>query len=133
MWSKTKLIIFIILVQVFSVNNVQASEYLRIRIYFGLSLPQGNSVSLDDWNTFEKNQITKYFDGFNVVNSTGYYKGKPERSKIVTIVLEEKDIPKAKKLARIYAEKFNQESVMVVTVPVVEWTFETSAKPDGHL
>lgn len=107
-------------------SALQASEQLRVRVYFGLSLPNGGAVSLEEWSNFERSEITKAFDGFNVVDSTGYYKGKPERSKIVTIVLVKEDIPKVKKLARSYAEKFKQESVMVVTVPVVEWSFERS-------
>ena len=50
----------------------------------------------------------------------GYYKGEPERSKDVTIILTEKEMEKAKGLARRYAKRFGQDSVMLVKVPVAE-------------
>lgn len=104
-------------------NPIQASDFFRLKMYFGLSLPKGHSVSLEEWKTFESQEITRFFDGFNVVDSVGYYKGRAERSKIVTIILTQKDIEKAKSLAKIYAKKFNQESVMIVIIPVAEWDF----------
>lgn len=100
-----------------------ADEIYRLRIFFGLSLPGGGAVSLNDWQVFERENLSKAFDGFNVVDSTGYYQGKPERSKIVTVIVDKKGIQKAKKLAKIYAKQFQQESVMIVKVPVLEWSF----------
>ena len=116
--------LFFILILLFSwSSNSYADDTFRLRLYFGLSLPQGRAVSLADWESFQQGYITKYFDGFNVVDSVGYYKGKPERSKIVTIIVKAKDIAKAKELASIYAKKFQQDSVMLVKVPVLEWDF----------
>ncbi len=100
-----------------------AGETYRLRLFFGLSLPDGGAVSLDDWQLFQREKIAKTFDGFNVVDSIGFYKGKPERSKIVTLIVEEKDIQKAKELAKSYAKQFRQESVMIVKVLVLEWSF----------
>jgi len=100
-----------------------ADEIYRVRLFFGLSLPAGGSVSLYDWETFEKDQISRTFDGYNIVDSTGYYKGKPERSKIATFIIDKKEMPKVKKLAKSYARQFHQESVMLVVVPVLEWSF----------
>ena len=71
----------------------------------------------------EKKQIAETFEGFNVVDSIGYYQGEPERSKIVTLIGEKKDILKAKELAKSYAKQFQQESVMIVVVPVLDWSF----------
>ncbi len=118
-------IIFTILVTamlIFSAHSF-ANEVYRLRIFFGLSLPSGGAVSLNDWQIFQQEEIAKVFEGFNVVDSTGYYKGKPERSKIVTVLVEETDIQKAKDLAALYAKTFQQESVMIVKVPVLEWSF----------
>ena len=103
--------------------NVYANEIYRVRLFFGLSLPNGGAVSLYDWQMFEKKQISQAFEGFNIVDSTGFYKGKPERSKIVTFIIEKKDIAKAKELAKSYAQQFQQDSVMLVVVPVLEWSF----------
>ncbi|WP_440056715.1 DUF3574 domain-containing protein (plasmid) [Pseudoalteromonas sp. T1lg65] len=102
-------------------------DVFRLRLYFGLSLPEGGAVSLAEWESFQKEQITKYFDGFNVVDSVGYYKGQPERSKIVTVIVTEQEVTKAKELASIYAKKFKQDSVMMVKVPVLEWDFIEAA------
>lgn len=100
-----------------------ALDIYRLRLFFGLSLPGGGSISLNEWQLFQQNEIAKVFDGFNVVDSIGYYKGTPERSKIVTLIIEEKEIPKAKELAARYAKQFDQDSVMLVKVPVLEWSF----------
>lgn len=100
-----------------------ADELYRLRMFFGLSIPGGGGVSLEEWQSFQQDEIVKVFDGFNVVDSVGYYKGKPERSKIVTVIVDSKDIKKAKELASLYARKFKQDSVMIVQVPVTEWSF----------
>jgi len=100
-----------------------AEDVFRLRMFFGLSIPDGGAVSLEEWNLFQQEEIIKTFDGFNVVDSVGYYKGKPERSKIVTVIVKQQDIKKAKELAALYSKKFKQESVMIVKVPVLEWSF----------
>jgi len=100
-----------------------AEDVFRLRMFFGLSIPRGGAVSLEEWNLFQQEEIIKTFDGFNVVDSVGYYKGKPERSKIVTVIVKQQDIKKAKELAALYSKKFKQESVMIVKVPVLEWSF----------
>ncbi len=100
-----------------------AEDIFRLRMFFGLSMPGGGAVSLEEWNLFQQEEIIKTFDGFNVVDSVGYYKGKPERSKIVTVIVKQQDIKKAKELAALYSKKFKQESVMIVKVPVLEWSF----------
>ncbi|MCK5719626.1 MAG: DUF3574 domain-containing protein [Thiomargarita sp.] len=105
-----------------------ADEIYRVRLFFGLSLPNGGAVSLYDWETFKKKQISPAFEGYNIVDSTGFYKGKPERSKIATFIVEKKDIPKIKELAKSYAQQFQQESVMMVVVPVLEWSFIEAIK-----
>jgi len=100
-----------------------AEDVFRLRMFFGLSIPGGGAVSLEEWNLFQQEEIIKIFDGFNVVDSVGYYKGKPERSKIVTVIVKQQYIKKAKELAALYSKKFKQESVMIVKVPVLEWSF----------
>jgi len=106
-----------------SFSGYAEDDIYRIRMFFGLSLPGGGAVSMAEWQNFQQNDIASTFDGFNVVDSTGYYKGVSERSKIVTIIVQSEDIPKAKALASRYARKFNQDSVMMVKIPVVEWSF----------
>jgi len=99
------------------------SELFRVRLFFGLSIPNGDGVSLNEWNEFQSQEIATAFEGFNIVDSTGFYKGKPERSKILTLIVKESEIEKVKSLARLYAQRFKQDSVMFVKVPVSEWDF----------
>ncbi len=118
-------IVFTILIATMLIFSgpVLANEVYRLRMFFGLSLPNGGAVSLNDWQRFQQEKIATTFEGFNVVDSTGYYKGKPERSKIVTVIVDEKGTQKAKDIAALYAKMFQQESVMIVKVHVLEWSF----------
>lgn len=100
-----------------------AEDVLSVRLFFGLSLPSGGAVSLADWESFQQKEIVPVFDGFNVVDSIGYYQGKPERSKLVTVILPVSELEKARSLASLYAKQFKQDSVMLVSVPVVNWQF----------
>jgi hypothetical protein len=68
-------------------------------------------------NTLQGFQNKKKSKGFNIVETTGYYKGQPERSKVVTIVFKDdkETMNKIKAIAQDYAKRFGQESVLVVT------------------
>ncbi len=109
-------------------TSVLNDDIFRVRLFFGLSVPNGGAVSLSDWEEFERKQISQYFEGYNIVDSTGFYKGEPERSKIATFIVLKTDIPKIKELASAYAKQFQQESVMMVSVPVSEWSFIEAEK-----
>ena len=104
-------------------NDKFTTETLRLRMFFGLSIPDGGIVSEEEWMSFQQKEIAGTFDNFNVVESVGYYKGDPERSKILTAIIKAEDLKKAKKLASRYSKQFKQDSVMLVTVPVLEWNF----------
>ena len=115
-------ILVITLVLAASSTSHAKDEVFRLRLFFGLSIP-GGGVSLEQWQAFQQDEIAKVFEGFNVVDSTGFYQGKSERSKIVTVIVKSHEVSKAKALASLYAKKFNQDSVMMVKVPVLEWSF----------
>jgi hypothetical protein len=100
-----------------------ADDIVSVRLYFGLCLSDGRSISLSDWASFEEQHIAKAFEGYTIVESTGAYKGVPEWSKVATIVLKESEIPKAKNLAKCYAKKFSQKSVMMTVSPISQWEF----------
>ena len=99
------------------------AEIYQVRLFFGLSLPEGGGVSLQEWEEFEKEELSGAFEGFNVVDATGYYEGVPERSKVVLLIVEEEQLPAVEELARRYARRFNQDSVMLVKTEVEEWRF----------
>ena len=90
----------------------------QIRVFFGLSCPAGRGVSLEEWQKWEHTVLAKKLPGFNVVDSTGYYNGRAERSKVVTIIVFEEDQKTEqviRTIARDYADKFGQDSVLMVT------------------
>ena len=122
--SRKRVVWVLAAVVVFSISSVgYALEAYSVRLFFGLSLPDGNAVSLYDWEQFKTEEIARSFEGYNIVDSTGFYEGKPEQSKIVTLVVKKEEIPKVKALAKSYAKQFHQDSVMMVIVPVLEWSF----------
>ena len=123
MTRKLSLILCVAILSLGFGSAASSDEVFRLRMFFGLSMPGGGAVSLEEWNSFQQEEITQAFDGFNVVDSVGYYKGKPERSKVVTVIVKQQDIKKAKELAALYSKRFKQESVMLVKVPVLEWSF----------
>ncbi len=117
------LVIFITLTPLTASSHTPETQIYRVRLFFGLSLPEGGSVSFHDWQYFLQKHIATTFDGFNVVDSLGFYKGKPERSKVITLIVMKQEMPKIEALARLYAQKFHQDSVMMVSVPVLDWRF----------
>ncbi len=111
------------IVCLFTTATAHADDVFRVRLFFGLSKPDGGAVSLKDWQDFETNTISKHFFGYNVADSVGFYKKEPERSKILTLIVKEEELEKVKTLARDYARRFDQESVMMVKIRVEEWSF----------
>ena len=70
-------------------NHGFPTEILRLRMFFGLSIPDGRIVSEEEWMAFQQEKIAGTFDNFNVVESVGYYLGDPERSKIVRELIQQ--------------------------------------------
>lgn len=106
----------------------ERNDVYQIQLFFGLSKPDGGVVTLLEWNAFEEDVIaTEFYSGFTVLDATGYYQGKQERSKIVTLVVKEAAIEqrliKIRQIAKVYAAKFGQESVMLTKSAVLEWDF----------
>ncbi|GAK82604.1 hypothetical protein JCM19238_147 [Vibrio ponticus] len=101
-----------------------ASEFdYRAELFFGLSIPSGGHVTNQQWQDFVDQQIVPKFQGFNILNSMGYWQGKQENAKIVTILLTERQIPLAREIAQIYAKQFEQDSVMLVLSSVTKTEF----------
>lgn len=100
-----------------------AADIYSVQLYFGLSVPDGSNVTNKQWEQFVSNSITKRFDGFNIVDSRGYWKGKPEPSKIVTIIVKQEQLKDIEVIAKDYAQQFHQDSVMLVQSPVENLKF----------
>ncbi len=104
-------------------DEISNQDLIKIKMFFGLSIPTGGQVSPGDWHSFEKNILGQSFEGFNVVDSFGYYKGVKERSKIVTVVIPESDKRKVDLVAETYCQVYKQDSVMVLVIPVESCEF----------
>ncbi|MDK1286348.1 DUF3574 domain-containing protein [Pseudoalteromonas umbrosa] len=95
-----------------------------LKMYFGLSIPTGGHITTSQWQHFESNQLAKTFAGFSVVDAVGYYKGKKEHSKVVTIYnASAEDIAAANLLAKKYSQLFNQDSVLIALLNVSQVSF----------
>ncbi|MCG7551669.1 DUF3574 domain-containing protein [Pseudoalteromonas sp. Of7M-16] len=104
-------------------NHTQSTG---IKMYFGLSIPTGGEVTPQQWQQFESNQVANTFTGFSVTDSVGYYKGKKEHAKVITIYnASAADIEAANQLGKQYAQLFNQDSVLVVLLDVAQIRFVT--------
>lgn len=110
-----KLIIFIYLM---IAPQMLAAELSQVKMVFGLSKPGGGGVSLREWHEFETKVLATVFDGFTVQDVTGYYKGQPERAKLLLILLPSDKIKRAKQVALSYQKRFHQESVLLITEKV---------------
>lgn len=98
-------------------------EKISYEIYFGLSRPDGTTITETDWDNFVNEEIVPRFpEGFTIVDSKGYWHDYStnvtisENSKIVIIYggFSEEDIQKIIDLKNIYKEEFEQDSVMLV-------------------
>jgi hypothetical protein len=100
------------------VTTASHAQDKRVRMFLGLSFPKGGGVSLQQWQEWERTVLAKQLEVFNIVETTGYYKGQPERSKVVTVIVfkgDKETMNKIKAIAQDYAKRFGQESVLVVT------------------
>jgi len=115
-------LVLIIFMSFLSTSAV-ADDWMRTRMFFGLSVPDGGGVSLQQWEKFRDEVIAPVFkQGFNVVDSIGFWYGGMERSKILTVFYPAKDAQsfqmRLKGIAAGYTKLFKQDSVLMVTAPV---------------
>ncbi|EED31486.1 hypothetical protein NOR53_2742 [gamma proteobacterium NOR5-3] len=90
----------------------------QLQMFFGLSKPGGGAVSYQEWQHFQNQDIAAAFDGFTVSETIGYYQGAAERSRVVTLLINKADIPKAQSLATLYVKRFGQQGVMMIQTPL---------------
>ncbi|MBQ4809734.1 DUF3574 domain-containing protein [Pseudoalteromonas luteoviolacea] len=105
-------------------SPIISNNHQGIKMYFGLSKPTGEVISPQQWLEFETNHLAQAFEGFALVDATGYYKGSKEGSKVVTLYnATAKDLAIAQALAREYCRLFDQDSVLLVQVGVEKIQF----------
>lgn len=101
------------------------SGFTRAELVFGLSKPDGSTVSPQEWTDFLEQSIAPRFrQGFTVVDASGSWtfesgKTEIENSKIVIIVYKGDEVM-AQNIDAIlheYKTRFSQEAVLKILIP----------------
>ena len=100
-------------------------RWVRSEIHFGLSRPDGSSISQEDWQKFMDDVVTPAFPaGLSVVDSRGQWRNASghidkEPSKVL-VLLHPRAAEVEQRIDEIrstYCRRFQQEAVMKVTSP----------------
>lgn len=101
-------------------------SFIREELYFGLSFPDGGTISEVQWQQFLREEITPRFrDGLTVVDAYGQWLDSSEnlvreRTKLV-ILIHPESAERDRAIREIidsYKQKFQQESVLRVSASV---------------
>ena len=91
-------------------------------LYCGGQTPHG-IVSDQSFRGFLADIVTPRFDGFTVRTGVGYWKGEPEPCREIVILGDDDDRYAIYSVARSYANRFEQESVLVTTAELLSGDF----------
>ena len=86
---------------------------------YGRSIGQDGYVSDLDWEMYCKEVLDSHFDGYTVTDANGCWKSQHERTKQVSIDTDDEDA--IEKVAWLYKDMFNQESVGWFITPSMEF------------
>lgn len=111
-------------------------QMLKATLYLGASIPSGGMVSPERFADY-LTHVTPHFPGFTVMEGHGYWKGQPEMTRTLVILME--DAPANRGQIRFFAEQyktmFGQESVMHEFQPVEValncWPYHPNAGIEG--
>jgi hypothetical protein len=106
--------------------RAEAADY-QYKLYFGLSKPNGGSVSAAEWQAYEA-EFAAAFPGFNVAETNGFYLRDKEGSRIITLFMDDCREPALRAMVQTYVRRFGQDSVLVAKSALEKWELVT---PDG--
>ena len=86
---------------------------------YGRSIGQDGYVSDLDWEMYCKEVLDSHFDGYTVTDANGCWKSQHERTKQVSIDTDDQDA--IEKVAFLYKDMFDQESVGWFITPSMEF------------
>lgn len=99
-----------------------AEPWIRTELFFGLSRPDGSTISETEWESFLDAEITPRFpDGLTVLSASGQWQGEDsqiveEPSKLLILLYPREAIPEShleiEEIRAAYEVRFKQESVL---------------------
>lgn len=99
-----------------------AEPWIRTELFFGMSRPDGGSISDGEWASFLDTEVTPRFpDGLTVLSAEGQWQGEnnqivEEPSKVLILLYPREAIPESHKeieeIRAAYEKAFQQESVL---------------------
>jgi hypothetical protein len=99
-----------------------AEPWIRTELFFGMSRPDGGTISESDWERFLDAEVTPRFpDGLTVLSAAGQWQGEDnqiveEPSKLLILLYPREAIPESHKeieeIRAAYEKAFQQESVL---------------------
>ena len=99
---------------------------LVAQLFFGQGVPHGGDISVTQWQSFLRNDVTPRFpDGLTVFDAYGQWRDPKtmrigrERAKVIEIATDDTPDVRAKleDIAARYRARFHQQSVGIVTMP----------------
>lgn len=88
-------------------------------LYFGANIPAGATVSDSDFARFLADSVTPRFPGFTLATLDGYWKGEPEKVRVLTLLHEDDSSfrTNVRIIAEHYKSDFGQEAVAYSFTP----------------
>jgi hypothetical protein len=96
-----------------------ADSFVADRLYLGRSIPDGGTVSEEDWTRFVREVVTPDFPGFTVYRVEGYWMGERESTFVLELLHRATVDTNATvdAIAAEYRRRFRQQAVLRVTSP----------------
>ena len=98
---------------------------IETQLFFGMSKPDGGSVSEEDWDAFLQRQIVPHFaEGFAVLETHGFWQdGQSQRTisepgRMISRLLRPGDAEAIPLIVEAYKQQFHQESVLRIDTTV---------------
>lgn len=90
---------------------------LEVKMYFGLSKPNGKQVSFKQWREFKEEKLVPELGGFTELDGIGVWQDAKfgnlisENSKVIIFVTD--DLEPVYHVAKCYKQRFSQDAVLV--------------------
>jgi hypothetical protein len=84
---------------------------VQFQLFLGRNIPDAGTISWAMICDFIRDEVSTRFDGFTMIQGTGFWKGEQEDVVILTFITEDRDSVQA--IADAFKTAFRQESVLM--------------------